>query len=187
MFSIQNKEEVLERMQDKYIIDEATGCWNWIAACRDSARYGAMKINGSVVDSHRISYAVYNGDIEDGICVCHKCDNMKCINPNHLFLGTKDDNNKDMFKKGRYARGDNSGARLHPESVARGENAYFSKLSEYEVTNILNDYYFSLKKVKDICIQYKVDRGTIADITQRRTWVHVYNRVMGDMKPYIKP
>ena len=97
MFSIQNKEEILERMQDKYVVDEVTGCWNWIAACRNRYKYGSMRIKDCIVDTHRVSYAIYNGDIADGLCVCHKCDNMKCINPEHLFLGTKDDNNKDML------------------------------------------------------------------------------------------
>lgn len=76
-----------------------SGCNEWLGAMRNG--YGCMKINGKVVDAHRVSYQLYKGEIPEGKCVLHKCDNPKCVNPDHLFLGTKKDNYDDAISKKR--------------------------------------------------------------------------------------
>lgn len=63
--------------------------------------YGVMYFNGRQQYAHRIAWQLYNGDIPEGNCVLHKCDNPACINLSHLFLGTKRDNTHDMMNKGR--------------------------------------------------------------------------------------
>lgn len=65
------------------------------------AGYGAIKINGRIESTHRVSYALTFGEIPQGFLVCHKCDNKKCINPEHLFLGSYKDNMQDCKEKGR--------------------------------------------------------------------------------------
>ena len=77
-----------------------SGCWNWTRPLLNK-RYGAASEGGKSVSSHRLSYRVFIGKIPDGLCVLHSCDNPRCVNPNHLFLGTQEDNILDMRSKGR--------------------------------------------------------------------------------------
>ena len=88
-----------EHFKTRYVIDEITGCWNW-KYLKSSQGYGQYKrVKGETL-AHRASYILYKGIINQE-CVCHKCDNPSCVNPDHLFLGSKLDNNRDRANKKR--------------------------------------------------------------------------------------
>lgn len=95
-----------ERFWAKVNIGGPEDCWDWMGTKSKRSNQGYLMRNGKFYISSRMAWELTNGPIPKGegyhgICVCHKCDNPKCCNPNHLFLGTHLDNMKDKVKKNR--------------------------------------------------------------------------------------
>lgn len=103
----------LQNLEQRFwlYVDKSGGhdaCWPWTASTRDG--YGRFKIESYVTaGSHRVAYLIGHGIDPAGLCVCHRCDNPPCCNPDHLFLGTRLDNTADMIAKGRKRCGDHKG------------------------------------------------------------------------------
>lgn len=152
---------VKERLKRNSVLNLRTGCIEWIGSLRNG--YGRL-IVGSRIDgsrrsesAHRASYKAYKGDIPDGLFVCHKCDNPKCINPDHLFLGTRQDNVDDREAKGRNKTGNTYGE-SHPKS----------KLNWAAVDSIrkLSDQHTQ----SELATIYGVSREAIKDVIAKKTW-----------------
>jgi hypothetical protein len=90
----------------KCVPEPNTGCWLWLQPDIRGGRisYGHFRIDRRPMGAHRASWLLYRGEIPAGAHVLHRCDTPSCVNPDHLFLGTHDDNMRDMAQKGRSQR-----------------------------------------------------------------------------------
>ena len=148
----------------KYV-NKTDTCWLWTGAIHNSG-YGIINTggkNGKAKRAHRISWAIHYGPIPDGMCVCHHCDTPACVNPEHLFLGTRDDNNQDMKRKGRY----------NHTRCARGERHWYAKLTDKQVLEIRYKYETDKPTLRSLADEYGVTPQAIHRIVRRRLWRHV--------------
>lgn len=151
------KQGIEERFWSKVNIRGKNDCWNWIAGGRGEG-YGALNINNKIIDSHRVAWILINGEIPNNLYVLHRCNNRACCNPSHLYLGTQSDNMKDAYLAG-----------INIIVTPRGENNHLSKLKSSEVSEIRN--LLSLgKRCCEICKEFNVNKRTISDIKNGRTW-----------------
>lgn len=138
-----------------------TKCWLWIASLYKKTNYGQFRQERA----HRVVYRLTYGTIPEGLFVCHHCDNPSCVNPEHLFLGTAQDNMDDKMKKGR--KGD-SGTKTPPI----GEKNNKAKLTEKQVLRIRKDLEDG-DTIKYLANKYGVHKTTISYIKNRKTWRHI--------------
>lgn len=154
-----------ERFEAKFEEDKITGCWNWTAS-KSIRGYGHFNFGGQVQQAHRVAYQLYIGEIPDGLCVCHHCDNRKCVNPSHLFIGTHIDNMRDCKNKGR---GMGKGKGLHSFS---GEKHSQAKLTEEKVRTI-RTMYAKGSRLCDLAREFGISPGAIWGIVHYRTWTKI--------------
>ena len=141
------------------VVDPVTGCWIW-QGCIAATGYGGMtrRHTGSQL-AHRNSWVVANGrPIGPQMNICHRCDVRACVNPEHLFLGTRSDNMVDCRQKGR----------LRVPGL-KGERSPLAKLTEKDVVAIRG----STKSANSLAKEYGVSKRAIQRVVQRRSWRHV--------------
>jgi hypothetical protein len=148
----ENKLEV-ERFWSK--VKKTKNCWVWTDSI--AARgYGRLIFDNKPFPAHRLSWELHYGKIPGRLCVLHKCDNRRCVRPDHLFLGTRADNVYDMVKKGR-------------GKPCRGETNGRSKLTDNQIreirSSVLSDY--------ELSISNKISKCEINKIRNKQAWVHI--------------
>ncbi len=184
-------------------VEKTDGCWLWKAG-KQSRGYGMYYLRQKLMGAHRVSWMMANEKlIPRGMQICHHCDNPQCCRPDHLFIGTCQDNADDKCRKGRQAKGDSQGLRKHPglaargdrhgsvthpesiprgdnhhsrrnpERMARGERNASSILTEADVQEIRRLGHQFKMRHRDIAAIYKCTRRTIGHILCGKTWRHV--------------
>lgn len=134
------------------------GCWIWTAHTNDKGygHIGRGAKGAGQIKAHVLSWILHNGRIPEGKCVLHRCDNPPCVNPNHLWLGTKGDNNRDAASKGRNHH---------------GETHRFAKLTNLDILNIRS--LWPEVSQSELARRYGVNWSAIWKIVHRKNWAHI--------------
>ena len=131
-------------------------CWEWMGT-KNKLGYGILKVEKQNKKAYRLSYELHYGPIPDGLWVLHHCDNPSCVNPQHLFLGTRQDNIDDMVSKRRQHYGEKT-------PTAKLVAAQIKEIRQSAENGIL---------AKELAHRYKVSLQAIYDILHRHSWKHV--------------
>lgn len=144
------------RFWSRVSVGEPEECWGWLGTLNHNG-YGLFGAAGTQVLAHRFAYDLASGDQPGVRCVLHRCDNPPCVNPDHLFLGTRADNMRDMRHKNRGAKGSRTGgAKLTEPAVAAARERW----SRGELQ-------------ADLAAEFGVTQGTMSVALNGRTWRHV--------------
>lgn len=153
----------IARFESKVVKVGETGCWEWIGPMFKDSGYGMFCMSGrkrKTWAAHRISWMMNSGqEIPQGMLVCHRCDNRKCVNPEHLFIGTHKENNVDTQVKGRGN---------HPT----GDRCTWSKVTEDQVKEILMSPYGKGAN-GDFAKRFGITQSQVSHIRSGKRWTHV--------------
>jgi hypothetical protein len=178
-YAYRGERSLQERVWGDLDTSDPEACWEWTKRLSPTG-YGTVAIRSRPVRAHRLAWELTHGPIPAGLFVCHRCDNRRCVNPAHLFLGTHRENMADMVRKGRAATGDRSSlnlypwlrARFRPNQHAQGERHGSHKLRAEDVRAIR-----ALRRggmiYRLIAERFGVSIATTAKIVSGDLWKHV--------------
>jgi hypothetical protein len=148
-------------------------CWLWRGLCL-SKGHGHLSFNGSRNYAHRVSWILHYGEIPFGSCVLHKCDNPPCVNPKHLFLGSRADNARDAASKGRMRapKAEAHWTRQFPHRVLRGELHGRTRLSPSVVSEVRLLAREGLSQ-RAIAARFGIGRNHVFRIIHKQSWAHI--------------
>jgi hypothetical protein len=142
------------------LVQKTESCWLWMGRLQPDG-YGVLDIGHRMTRAHRFSYELHKGPIPDGLCVCHNCpggDNRRCVNPDHLWLGTVGDNNRDQTVRGRRPRGERHG---------------MARLGEGTIRLIRDRYAAGNVSQRQLAREFGISQTHVGEIVRRRIWKHV--------------
>jgi hypothetical protein len=152
----------LARFHTKYVVNEDTGCWNWIGVMHPS-EYGhfGITVNGKVVQkrAHRFSFEKLVGPIPHGEIIRHICNNRKCVNPDHLKSGTSSDNMQDCLRSGRHCSQTGNTQRKITKEMALNIRVMYARSLPFTYGNEKNPYC-----IRNIAVIYGVTHQAIRQI-----------------------
>lgn len=155
-------DELRRRFLENVSPEPSSGCWLWTASYSENGygRFwvGVARGNGSVWQAHRAALLLLRGVEPGGMCACHRCDNRACVNPDHLFLGTYLDNNRDMTAKGRHGYGGLPGESHHQARLTAKQVREIRLARKAGVTG------------RELASRYGVSGSAIYSAANGRTW-----------------
>ena len=154
-------------------VKKSDGCWEWQGAPGPGG-YGQLWYHGRQQRAHRLSYFIAHGEIPAGLMVCHRCDNRRCVRPDHLFLGTGDDNMADMVAKGRSPKGARNASHIAGGAYQRGERNGRHRFTPEQVKEIRQrSAVYRRGMWVELAREYGVSPTAIQSIALRKNWGHV--------------
>lgn len=161
------KSDVQKRFWSKVDIKDLLSCWFWKGSLeavrkgtylRGRFRIGGRRGRAEVAS--RVAWVSTHGDIPDGLFVLHKCDDPRCVNPSHLYLGTNKDNMRDLYERGDPNR-------------SHGEKHYHALLTDEQAREVRRLYKARKMRSVDIGKKFGISRSTVWDIGTGRRWKHL--------------
>lgn len=151
---------LIDRFNKKWMPVTESGCWIWVGSIGNHG-YGQIRSDGKLVSAHRLSWELHNGAIPDskgyhGVCVLHRCDVRACVNPDHLFLGTHQDNMSDKCSKNR-------------QTMNRGESHPQSKLTN----EVIIETRHATGTQAEIALRLGISQAHVSMIRSRKRWSHI--------------
>lgn len=158
---------LLSRLKKEVVVDAQTKCWNF----RSQLKRPHMVWNkGKPIPTTRAVLIEFSGQDKKGLCCCHSCDNPWCINPKHLWWGTRQENSADMGRKGRASR------TLYPEKT-RGEKHWKAKLTKRDIIFIRREFVRGTRWAPgnraSLAKQFSISESHVRTIACGATWKHI--------------
>lgn len=163
---------ILYNPLERYEPELNTGCWLWTGAITGSGYGIVYPPGGGMMQATHVFHAHFKAPVPKGMVVCHRCDTPACVNPEHLFAGTRSENTRDMVRKGR------ANQKGRPKPRLRGLQHFRAKLSDDAVVAIWRDR----RPYPAIAAEYGVVHSVVCNIKNSQRHTHITR----DLEPAAK-